>query len=136
MQKKVVMVIGIISIIVLPVILGLLYFQRNSINQVITTKEKVQTYQEVLELRDGRKVYSLYQDNTKLKEKLVVDNNYLDDLVKHSTKVAMLKDGGTVIYKNGDVYITMCQAMRDIDKSSNEDIYISDNYDSSVCSTN
>ena len=130
------MVIGIISIIVLPVILGLLYFQRNSINQVITTKEKVQTYQEVLELRDGRKVYSLYQDNTKLKEKLVVDNNYLDDLVKHSTKVAMLKDGGTVIYKNGDVYITMCQAMRDIDKSSNEDIYISDNYDSSVCSTN
>lgn len=136
MQKKVVMVIGIISIIVLPVILGLLYFQRNSINQVITTKEKVQTYQEVLELRDGRKVYSLYQDNTKLKEKLVVDNNYLDDLVKHSTKVAMLKDGGTVIYKNGDVYITMCQAMRDIDKSFNEDIYISDNYDSSVCSTN
>lgn len=136
MQKKVVMVIGIISIIVLSIILGFLYFQRNSINQVITTKEKVQTYQEVLELRDGRKVYSLYQDNTKLKEKLIVDNNYLDDLVKHSTKVAMLKDGGTVIYKNGDVYITMCQAMRGIDKSSNEDIYISDNYDSSVYSTN
>lgn len=136
MHKKVVMVIGIISIIVLSIILGLLYFQRNSINQVITTKEKVQTYQEVLELRDGRKVYSLYQDNTKLKEKLIVDSNYLDDLVKHSTKVAMLKDGGTVIYKNGNVYITMCQAMRDIDKSSNEDIYISDNYDSSVCSTN
>ena len=127
---------GIVGLIVLLIVLGLLYFRRNSINQVLPTTEKSPTYQEVLALKDGRKVYSLYQDNTKLKEKLMTDNNYLDDLVKHSAKVAILKDGGTTIYKNGNVYITMCHVMREIDNSSNEDIYISDNYDSSVCSTN
>lgn len=136
MKKKVVMVMGIVGLIVLLIVLGLLYFRRNSINQVLPTTEKSPTYQEVLALKDGRKVYSLYQDNTKLKEKLMTDNNYLDDLVKHSAKVAILKDGGTTIYKNGNVYITMCHVMREIDNSSNEDIYISDNYDSSVCSTN
>lgn len=89
--------------------LGLIKFQRdNTFQNTVSNPEENNNYQEVITLPDKRIVYSRYQDNTKLKEQLEKDPEYLDNLVKISKKIAILKDGGSVVYQNGSILIVMC----------------------------
>ena len=89
--------------------LGLIKFQRdNTFQNTVSNPEENNSYQEVITLPDKRVVYSRYQDNTKLKEQLEKDPEYLDNLVKISKKIAILKDGGSVVYQNGSILIVMC----------------------------
>ena len=89
--------------------LGLIKFQRdNTFQNTVSNPEENNSYQEVITLPDKRVVYSRYQDNTKLKEQLEKDPEYLDNLVKISKKIAILKDGGSVVYQTGSILIVMC----------------------------
>lgn len=105
---KIGLIIGsFLFLIILP--LGLIKFQRdNTFQNTVSNPEENNSYQEVITLPDKRIVYSRYQDNTKLKEQLEKDPEYLDNLVKISKKIAILKDGGSVVYQNGSILIVMC----------------------------
>ena len=107
--------------------LGIIKFQRdNTFQNTVSNPEKNNSYQEVITLPDKRVVYSRYQDNTKLKEQLEKDPEYLDNLVKISKKIAILKDGGSIVYQNGSILIVMCHRMF-MDANVN-DIYITTDY--------
>lgn len=128
MKKKNVLIISIIIILILGGIM-LLKLRNNQAVREILPKENTTSYQEVIRLKDGRIVYSKYQDNTKLKEKLEKNNNYLDDLVKSINDKVILKDGGSIVYKKNDIYIVMCHRMGSIDLDKTlEDIYLGDTY--------
>lgn len=128
MKKKNILIISIIIILVLG---GITLLRLINIQEVRETlpKKNINSYQEVIKLKDGRIVYSKYQDNTNLKAKLEENNNYLDDLVKSINDKVILKDGGSIVYKKNDIYIVMCHRMsgRDVDKTI-EDIYLGDTY--------
>lgn len=128
MKKKNILIISIIIILVLG---GITLLRLINIQEVRETlpKKNTTSYQEVIKLKDGRRVYSKYQDNTKLKAKLEENNNYLDDLVKSINDKVILKDGGSIVYKKNDIYIVMCHRMsgKDVDKTI-EDIYLGDTY--------
>ncbi len=128
MKKKNILIISIIIILVLG---GITLLRLRNIQEVRETlpKKNTNSYQEVIKLKDGRIVYSKYQDNTNLKAKLEENNNYLDDLVKSINNKVILKDGGSIVYKKNDIYIVMCHRMsgKDVDKTI-EDIYLGDTY--------
>lgn len=128
MKKKNILIISIIIILVLG---GITLLRLINIQEVRETlpKKNTNSYQEVIKLKDGRIVYSKYQDNTNLKAKLEENNNYLDDLVKSINDKVILKDGGSIVYKKNDIYIVMCHRMsgKDVDKTI-EDIYLGDTY--------
>ena len=128
MKKKNFLIISIIIILILG---GITLLRLRNIQEVRETlpKKNTNSYQEVIKLKDGRIVYSKYQDNTNLKAKLEENNNYLDDLVKSINDKVILKDGGSIVYKKNDIYIVMCHRMsgKDVDKTI-EDIYLGDTY--------
>ena len=128
MKKRNILIISIVIVFILGVI-GLLILKDNQEVRDTLPKEETASYEEVMTLKDGRKVYSMYQDNTKLKEKLEENNNYLDEVVKSINKKIILKDGGSIVYKKDDMYIVMCHKMSslDVDKTI-EDIYLGSSY--------
>lgn len=132
MKKRNILIISIVIVFILGVI-GLLILKDNQEVRDTLPKEETTSYEEVMTLKDGRRVYSMYQDNTKLREKLEENNNYLDEVVKSINKKIILKDGGSVVYKMGDIYIVMCHSMSsvDVDKTI-EDIYLGSSY-SNIC---
>ena len=81
MKKKNILIISIIIILILGGITLLRLINIQVVRETLP-KDKTTSYQEVIKLKDGRIVYSKYQDNTNLKAKLEENNNYLDDLVK------------------------------------------------------
>lgn len=128
MKKKNILIISIIIILILG---GITFLRLINIQVVRETlpKDKITSYQEVIKLKDGRIVYSKYQDNTNLKAKLEENNNYLDDLVKSINNKVILKDGGSIVYKKSDIYIVMCHQIGSLDADKTiEDIYLGDTY--------
>lgn len=128
MKKKNIFIISIIIILILGGITLLRLINIQVVRETLP-KDKTTSYQEVIKLKDGRIVYSKYQDNTNLKAKLEENNNYLDDLVKSINNKVILKDGGSIVYKKNDIYIVMCNRIGSLDADKTiEDIYLGDTY--------
>lgn len=128
MKKKNILIISIIIILILGGITLLRLINIQVVRETLP-KDKTTSYQEVIKLKDGRIVYSKYQDNTNLKAKLEENNNYLDDLVKSINNKVILKDGGSIVYKKSDIYIVMCHQIGSLDADKTiEDIYLGDTY--------
>lgn len=128
MKKKNILIISIIIILILGGIALLRLINIQVVRETLP-KDKTASYQEVIKLKDGRIVYSKYQDNTNLKAKLEENNNYLDDLVKSLNNKVILKDGGSIVYKKNDIYIVMCHRIGSLDADKTiEDIYLGDTY--------
>ena len=128
MNKKNILIISIIIILILGGITLLRLINIQVVRETLP-KDKTTSYQEVIKLKDGRIVYSKYQDNTNLKAKLEENNNYLDDLVKSINNKVILKDGGSIVYKKSDIYIVMCHRISSLDADKTiEDIYLGDTY--------